>query len=95
MPLGILEPDTTTQVPGTCLLSDDPNRKALELYKGIDVGALKHGKGKCLSIKNCGSDLPANKASILRPADSDIILVPQPSDDLYFIAYSFFCSVSQ
>ncbi|KAF8588854.1 MFS general substrate transporter [Ramaria rubella] len=61
MPLGILEPKNTqeAEVPGTCLLSDDPNRKALELYQGIDISALKHGSGKY----------------------SDIILVPQPSDD--------------
>ncbi|KAF8466523.1 major facilitator superfamily domain-containing protein [Gautieria morchelliformis] len=59
MPLGILEPKDTQEVPGTCQLSDDPNQKALEFYKGVDVSALKHGKGKY----------------------SDIILVPQPSDD--------------
>lgn len=60
MPLGILENnDNQAEVPGTCLLTDDPNRKAAELYKGVDISKLKHGTGKY----------------------SDIILVPQPSDD--------------
>jgi len=48
MGLGILEPKSTEEVPGTCLLTDDPNQKALELYKGFDISSLKHGTGKCV-----------------------------------------------
>ncbi|KIJ51227.1 hypothetical protein M422DRAFT_244411 [Sphaerobolus stellatus SS14] len=58
MALGIL--DIEGEVPGTCLLTDDPNQKALEIYRGIDVSSLKHA---------------------VSATDSDIILVPQPSDD--------------
>jgi hypothetical protein len=79
MPLGILE-TKETDVPGTCQLSDDPNQKALEVYKGVDVSALKHGKGKCASPR------PHLYFKLIRhfaPVDSDIILVPQPSDDPY------------
>lgn len=48
MPLGILETkDDQAEVPGTCLLTDDPNQKATELYKGLDISKLKHGTGKC------------------------------------------------
>ena len=50
MPLGILEPKEMRDVPGTCLLSDDPNQRALELYKDVDVSTLKHGSGNCASI---------------------------------------------
>ncbi|GJJ08529.1 hypothetical protein Clacol_002747 [Clathrus columnatus] len=69
MPLGILDTKEKQEVPGTCLLSDDPNQKALELYKGVDISSLKHGTGKCWSLAP-----PFQR-------DSDIILVPQPSDD--------------
>ena len=80
MPLGILEPKEPQEVPGTCLLSDDPNQKALELYKGADVSVLKHGTGKCSSVYR-GLDFDTKNCS-LGLVDSDIILVPQPSNDM-------------
>lgn len=49
MTLGILEvKGATEEVPGTCLLSDDPNVKAFELYQGLDIASLKHGTGQCM-----------------------------------------------
>ena len=78
MPLGILEPKKPQEVPGTCLLTNNPNQKGLQLYKVNDVSALKHGEGKCVWISH---ESPA-KMVYLMPADSDIFLVPQPLDDL-------------
>ncbi|BGP21868.1 hypothetical protein JCM10295v2_000743 [Rhodotorula toruloides] len=46
MGLGILNDKHLENVPGTTLFSQDPNAIAESQYAGVDLSALKHGKGR-------------------------------------------------
>ncbi|BGO96853.1 hypothetical protein NBRC10513v2_000792 [Rhodotorula toruloides] len=46
MGLGILNDKHLENVPGTTLFSQDPNAVAESQYAGVDLSALKHGKGR-------------------------------------------------
>lgn len=46
MGVGILDDHFLKHVPGTSRFSKDPNDAAAEIYEGVDLNLLKHGRGK-------------------------------------------------